>query len=58
MNNADLDATTLGGVLFHNLNQLFISFVTDNGMTLGYLDEDATALTVPIATLLIGTSRR
>lgn len=48
----DVDATAVGQVLFNNLNQLFIAFVTDEAMTLDELRAEATALTTPIATLL------
>ena len=53
----DLDAAALGRVLFHNLNQLFITFVTDDAMTLENLRQQATALTMPLAKLLIGTMK-
>ena len=49
---AELDAEAIGRVLFNNLNQLFIGFVTDEAMTLEALHAEATALTVPIANLL------
>lgn len=49
---ADLDARAVGRVLFHNLNQLFIAFVTDEAMTLDALRAEATALTTPIARML------
>lgn len=48
----DLDATALGRVLFNNLNQSFIAFVTDDSMTLDELRADMTALTKPITQLL------
>jgi AcrR family transcriptional regulator len=51
----DIDAQALGRVLFHNLNQLFIAFVTDDAMRLETLREEATSLTTPIARLLQGT---
>jgi AcrR family transcriptional regulator len=54
----DLDAEALGRVLFHNLNQLFIAFVTDDAMGLDALRAEAIALTTPIARLLQGTSPR
>jgi AcrR family transcriptional regulator len=54
----DLDAEALGRVLFHNLNQLFTAFVTDDAMTLDALRAEAIALTTPIARLLQGTSPR
>ncbi|MBT6122950.1 MAG: TetR/AcrR family transcriptional regulator [Candidatus Puniceispirillum sp.] len=53
----DLDAAALGRVLFHNLNQLFITFVTDDAMTLENLRQQATTLTMPLAKLLIGTMK-
>lgn len=49
---ADIDAAAVGQVLFNNLNQLFIGFVTDDAMTLDSLRAEATALTRPIAQLL------
>ena len=48
----NLEATALGRVLFNNLNQSFISFVTDDDMTLDDLRDDVTALTKPITQLL------
>jgi len=48
----DLDAQAVGRVLFNNLNQLFIAFVTDDAMTLETLRAEATDLTAPIARLL------
>jgi hypothetical protein len=39
------------------LNQLFITFVTNDAMTLESLRQQATALTMPLAKLLIGTMK-
>lgn len=47
-----VDTRAVGRVLFNNLNQLFIAFVTDDAMTLEALRAEATALTTPIAHLL------
>ncbi len=52
-----LDAGAIGRILFANLNQLFIAFVTDETMTLDDLHAEATALTVPFATLLSDPER-
>jgi len=49
---AEIDAAAIGQVLFNNLNQLFIGFVTDDAMTLDSLRAEAAALTRPIAQLL------
>lgn len=49
---ADVDAEAVGRVLFNNLNQLFIAFVTDDEMTFTALRAQATALTTPIARML------
>jgi len=49
---AETDAAAVGEVLFNNLNQLFIGFVTDDAKTLETLRAEATALTRPIAQLL------
>lgn len=51
----DVEAEALGRVLFHNLNQLFIAFVTDDAMSLDALRAEASALTTPVAQLLQGT---
>jgi hypothetical protein len=48
---AETDAAAVGEVLFNNLNQLFIGFVTDDAKTLETLRAEATALTRPIAQL-------
>ncbi|WP_439122364.1 TetR/AcrR family transcriptional regulator [Marivita sp.] len=48
----DIDAVALGRVIFNNLNQLFIAFVTNEAMTLDDLRDEAKLLTTPIATLL------
>ncbi|MBW4708387.1 TetR/AcrR family transcriptional regulator [Roseobacter sp. YSTF-M11] len=48
----ELDAPALGRVVFNNLNQSFIDFVTDDSMTLDNLRANVTALTTPIAQLL------
>ena len=53
----DLDAKAVGRVLFNNLNQLFIGFLTDDAMTLDALRADAAALTRPIAALLPRANR-
>ena len=50
---ADLDATAFGRILFNNLNHLFIAFVTHDTMTLDELRAEVTALTQPIAHLLL-----
>lgn len=48
----DLDADALGRVLFNNLNQVFIAFVTNEPMTFDDLRAEIATLTKPIARLL------
>lgn len=50
----DLDARAMGEVLFNNLNQMFIEFVKDDDMTLDTLRDRVTALTRPLARLIVG----
>lgn len=50
----DLDARALGEVLFNNLNQMFIEFVKDDGMTLETLRARVAAQTIPLARLAGG----
>jgi AcrR family transcriptional regulator len=49
---ADLDAAALGAVIFNNLNQMFIAFVTDDDMTLETLRARVAAQTRPLARLI------
>jgi AcrR family transcriptional regulator len=49
---ADLDAAALGAVIFNNLNQMFIAFVTDEDMTLETLRARVAAQTRPLARLI------
>lgn len=53
----DIDAAAIGRALFHTVNQLFVAFVTDEGMTLETLRARADALITPIAQLLPRTDR-
>jgi AcrR family transcriptional regulator len=50
----DLDAQALGGVIFNNLNQMFIDFVKDDDMTLDTLKARVAAQTVPLARMAGG----
>lgn len=49
---SELDADSIGQVLFNNLNQMFIEFVKDEAMTLASLRERVAAQIRPIAGLI------
>jgi AcrR family transcriptional regulator len=49
---ADLDPSTLGHVVFHSLNQLFIEFVKDDAMQLADLHRKSEAQTMCLAVLM------
>jgi len=51
---AELDAEALGHVIFNHLNQMFIEFVKDDGMTLETLRARTAAQTRPLAGLIAG----
>lgn len=55
---ADLDAEALGQLIFNNLNQMFIEFVKDDGMTLETLRQSVEAQTRPLARLMATGSVR
>ncbi|MBS0126038.1 TetR/AcrR family transcriptional regulator [Thetidibacter halocola] len=49
---AELDAGTIGQVIFNNLNQMFIDFVRDDSMTLDTLRDRVAAQMRPLACLI------
>ena len=51
---ADVDAAALGTLAFNNLNQMFIEFVKDDGMTLDQLRARVAAQMRPLARLIAG----
>jgi AcrR family transcriptional regulator len=55
---SEMDATALGRVTFHSINQLFIAFVTQDAMTLEELRDEVTALTHPLAHLMQCSTKR
>lgn len=55
---SQIDAQAIGLVIFNNINQLFITFVTDEDMTLETLRADAHAHMTSIATLMKEASNR
>lgn len=52
----DLDAAALGRLVFNNLNQCFVGFVTRDDMSLESLRAEVTALTRPITQMLSGVA--
>ena len=53
----DVDARTIGQVIFNNLNQMFIEFVKDDAMTLAELRNRVAAQTRPLARLVAAGAR-
>jgi AcrR family transcriptional regulator len=52
MTRADLDPRTLGNVVFHSLNQLFVEFVKDDAMQMADLLRKSEAQTLCLAKLM------
>ncbi len=49
---ADLDPSTLGNIVFHTLNQLFIEFVKDDDMKMADLHRKSAAQTMCFAVMM------
>jgi AcrR family transcriptional regulator len=49
---ADIDPSTLGNIVFHSLNQLFIEFVKEDAMRIEDLNRQSEAQTICLAALM------